>query len=296
MPWLQIAIASTPENAPTISDLLTEAGAVAVFFDDAGNEPKFQPATEPTDFWSQTRVTGMFKAGVDCSTIIKFLTQELGQAPQYYKYALEDQNWERSWMDRFQPMQFGNQLWICPSWHTPPDAGAVNVFVDPGLAFGTGTHESTALCLNWLARHPPVNADIIDYGCGSGILAIAALKLGATKAWATDIDPQALVVARENAEKNQVTGQMITLEVSSLPDTLQADLVLANILAEPLVSLAPELAKRVKPGGYIILAGLLAPQLPTVRAAYESQFTFETYRHHEWVMLTGLKTAHSGLH
>ncbi|GMR17619.1 MAG: 50S ribosomal protein L11 methyltransferase [Gammaproteobacteria bacterium] len=296
MPWLQIGIASTPENAPVISELLTEAGAVAVFFDDAGNESKYQPATEATDFWSRTRVTGMFEDPTDTSTVIDFIGKQLGHSPEYRIETLEDQDWQRSWMDRFQPMQFASRLWVCPSWHTPPDASATNIFIDPGLAFGTGTHESTALCLDWLVGHPPVNAEVIDYGCGSGILAIAALKLGAKKAWATDIDPQALVVARENGQKNRIADELITLKVPSLPDNLQVDLLLANILAEPLVSLAPEFIKRVKPGGQIILAGFLESQLPTVSAAYAPQITFDTYQQQEWVMLAGLKIVQSGLH
>ncbi|MDH5650002.1 MAG: 50S ribosomal protein L11 methyltransferase, partial [Gammaproteobacteria bacterium] len=172
MPWLQIAFACTPDQAPTLSDLLTEAGAVAVTFVDAGDEPKYQPSTEPTDFWSQTIVTGMFQEGTEPSKIIGFLSNHLETCPEHTIALLEDEDWERSWMDRFQPMKFGNNLWICPSWREPVDSGATNIFVDPGLAFGTGTHASTAMCLEWLDNHPPTGQEIVDYGCGSGVLAI----------------------------------------------------------------------------------------------------------------------------
>jgi len=186
-------------------------------------------------------------------------------------------------------MHFGANLWVVPSWLTPPEPDAANIILDPGMAFGTGTHATTAMCLEWLAAHPPRNLEVIDYGCGSGILAIAALKLGAAHALATDTDPQALTVSHENAERNQVTGRLALYLPDALPAQASADVLLANILAGPLVQLAPRLTALVRPGGRLILSGLLASQVAEVETAYATHFVFERRVHDGWAMLAAQK-------
>jgi len=197
----------------------------------------------------------------------------------------------RAWMDDYQPMQFGPQLWVCPTTMQPPHSEAVNLRLDPGLAFGTGTHSTTALCLTWLANANLKQKSVIDYGCGSGILAIAALLLGATQAYATDIDPQALLATQSNAELNHVEKQLNHSLVEQFKAPA-ADLVMANILAGPLTELAPTLAVLCQQGGEIILSGLLAEQAEEVRAVYETWFELSpTQQQKEWILLHGTRRA-----
>ena len=188
-------------------------------------------------------------------------------------------------------MQFGANLWVVPSWLTPPEPDAANVVLDPGMAFGTGTHATTAMCLEWLATHPPRDLEVIDYGCGSGILAIAALKLGAAHALGIDTDPQALTVSYENAERNQVIEQLVLCLPDAAPARSSADVLLANILAGPLVQLASRLTALVRPGGTLILSGLLANQAEEVEAAYAAHFAMERRVRDGWAMLVGRKLA-----
>jgi ribosomal protein L11 methyltransferase len=190
-------------------------------------------------------------------------------------------------MDDFKPMAFGKRLWICPSWHTPPDKDAVNIFLDPGLAFGSGTHPTTALCLEWLEGCPLQDKDLIDYGCGSGILAIAGLKLGAQHAWGVDNDPQALKASQVNAEKNSVKERLITYLPEQMPD-IEADVLVANILANPLIELRDKLAHLVRPGGHIALSGILEEQQEQVMQAYSEHFQMAPATIKEgWVRLEG---------
>lgn len=284
MSWVQLHIAADAETAPAIGDVLGEAGAVAVTFADAGDEPLLQQTTEALGLWSHTRVTGLFEASTDMAPVIARLETALGQRPAFDLETVADQDWTRSWMDRFQPMHFGGRLWIVPSWQQAPDAQAANVVLDPGQAFGTGTHASTALCLRWLAEQDLNGKTVIDYGCGSGILAIAALKLGARTAVGTDTDPVALAVSCENAARNGVADRYRTALPGELSAAADADIVLANILAEPLIALADTLQALLKPGGWLVLAGLLAEQAQTVMAAYPAlQFGIATEG--EWARL-----------
>jgi ribosomal protein L11 methyltransferase len=292
MPWLQITLETTRADAQRLGDALEEAGALAVSLEGADAEPLFETDwNDATPVWKLTRVVALFAEDADVPAAMRMVATllSLPATPPIKTETVADQDWVRVWMDRWLPMQFGENLWVVPSWLTPPDAHAANIILDPGMAFGTGTHATTAMCLEWLAAHPPRNLDVIDYGCGSGILAIAALKLGAAQALATDTDPQALVVSYENAERNQVTEQLTLCLPDAIPAQASADVVLANILAGPLVQLAPRLTALVRPGGRLVLSGLLANQAAEVEAAYAAHFIFEQHVHDGWAMLAGQK-------
>lgn len=221
--------------------------------------------------------------------VIEFLKESTGDEFQYQLEPLEDKDWERAWMDNYHPMSFGERLWICPSWSEPPQPDAVNIMLDPGLAFGTGTHPTTSLCLEWLDQHDVSGLEVIDFGCGSGILAIAAAMLGAKHVWAIDHDPQALIATRSNATQNHVEAKITVGRPDELPD-LESELVLANILAGPLMSLAPILATHTKSGGQLILSGLLAKQAREVTEHYQPWFKMEPpHQKEDWILLEGKK-------
>ncbi len=292
MPWLQIILETTRADAQRLGDALEEAGALSVSFEGADSEPLFETDwNDNTPVWKQTRVVALFAEDADVPAAMNMVAALLTlPAPLAYKTeTVADQDWVRVWMDRWQPMHFGANLWVVPSWRTPPEPGAANIILDPGMAFGTGTHATTAMCLEWLAAHPPHGLDIIDYGCGSGILAIAALKLGAAQALGTDTDPQALAVSHDNAERNQVAQRLVLCLPDAVPAGASADVLLANILAGPLVALAPRLTALVRLGGRLILSGLLANQADEVEAAYATHFTLERRVHDGWAMLAGPK-------
>ncbi|NOX76927.1 MAG: 50S ribosomal protein L11 methyltransferase [Gammaproteobacteria bacterium] len=291
MPWLQLVLDTTPDGAEQLSDLLSEAGACAVTFLDNADQPLYEPPPGATPLWAHTRVIGLFDADRDMGSVLAQLTKALLPAslPAHRVSPLEDKDWEREWMDSFHPMPFGKRLWICPSWHTPPDPDAVNILLDPGLAFGTGTHPTTSLCLQWLDRHGADHAQVIDYGCGSGILAVAALKLGAKHVWAVDNDPQALIATRDNAEKNRVGNAVNAVLPEALP-IITTPLLLANILAQPLMEFAERFASIVEPGGHIVLSGILDHQAKAVAACYQPWFHMETPAlQDDWVRLTGTR-------
>jgi ribosomal protein L11 methyltransferase len=286
MAWIQFIFDSTPDKAEALSDALSECGAAAVTFQDKEDQPIYEPDIGTTPLWSQTTVTGLFDAEVDTDALCNLLSAQLQQPlPSFKVEAVEDKDWEREWMKNFHPMQFGDRLWICPSWLEPPQADAVNIMLDPGLAFGTGTHATTALCLNWLDQADLKGKYVIDYGCGSGILAIAAALLGAEKVIGVDTDPQALEATQANAERNGV--YIDTYFPEDCPD-LPCDVMVANILAGPLQSLAPRLAALCKPGADIALSGILESQAEDVSAAYEENFFMDAPSQREdWIRLTG---------
>lgn len=289
MPWLQLRLAITPDQAEVYEDFLLEAGAVSVTFMDAEDQPIFEPDLGTTPLWRNTHLLALFEGDTDEADLLQRLTRlTAGAVPAYTAERIEDQDWERSWMDAFQPMRFGQRLWIVPSWHAAPEPEAVNLLLDPGLAFGTGTHPTTALCLEWLDGQPLAGCHVLDFGCGSGILAIAALLLGAERASGTDIDPQALEASRDNAGRNGIDPARFPVY---LPDDLppgEADVVVANILAGPLVALAPQITERVAPGGRLALSGILAEQAEEVRAAYAEAFDLDpTAEKDGWVRISG---------
>lgn len=289
MPWLQLILECSADDAPLYSDLLSEQGAAAVTMVDSADQPLFEPAVGTTPLWNNTRVVGLFETDVDIDAVL--LELAAARAPEPLPplriEQLEDKDWNRAWMDTFQPMRFGARVWIVPSWHTPPDADGVNILLDPGLAFGTGTHPTTRLCLEWLDGHPPRGAKVIDYGCGSGILAIAAALLGAESVLCIDNDPQALIATRDNAERNKVEAKLIALLPESAPDT-PCELLLANILAGPLMELAEKFSRLVQPGGQVVLSGILPEQAEAVRASYLPWFEMAVPVEHDgWIRLEG---------
>ena len=291
MPWLQVRLAITPEQAETYEDALLEVGAVSVTFMDAEDQPIFEPDLGTTPLWSHTHLLALFEADTDETALIAHLQLLCGGSlPEHHVERIEDQDWERSWMDNFQPMRFGRRLWIVPSWHAAPEPEAVNLLLDPGLAFGTGTHPTTALCLEWLDGQPLDNCCVLDFGCGSGILAIAALLLGAPQAVGTDIDPQALEASRDNASRNGIDPARFPVYLPADLPQQPADVVVANILAGPLVSLAPQITALVKGGGRLALSGILAEQADEVRAAYAGAFDLDpTATKDSWVRISGVK-------
>lgn len=270
MAWIQINATVEEALAEPLSDAFMEVGACSVTFEDAKDQPIFEPELGTTPIWQHTRVVGLFDAETDTQAIVSSLENLLpGIAAKQYKIeALEDKDWVRAWMDQFEPMRFGQRLWIVPSWHTPPELDAVNLMLDPGMAFGTGTHPTTSLCLTWLDQHAPTGLNVIDYGCGSGVLALAAQKLGAADVRGTDIDPQAIIASEQNAERNQAS---IDFKLVKDFQAAPVDLLVANILAGPLKELAPEFIRLLKPGGTLVLSGLLTNQAPELIAFYDQQ-------------------------
>ncbi len=290
MPWLQLTFYSTKDQAETLADLLSEAGAAAVTMQDAADQPLYEPPPGATPLWQLTNVVGLFTEGTDGSAVVEQIKgQWQGEFPDYRSEVLEDQDWERAWMDDFKPMRFGERLWIVPSWHEPPVGDTVNILLDPGLAFGTGTHPTTRLCLEWLDGHTVKGKTVIDYGCGSGILALAAALLGAASVIGVDNDPQALVATLDNAQRN---GVHIHAYLPKEAPTDPADILVANILAGPLIQLAPRLAALVKAGGDIALSGILPEQAEAVSAAYSEWFALAPAVENDgWIRLEGVKRA-----
>ncbi len=291
MPWLQVRLAITPDQAATLEDQLLELGAVSVTFMDAEDQPIFEPDLGTTPLWSNTHLLALFEADTDADALLAHLRLlRGGELPGHQVERIEDQDWERSWMDNFQPMRFGQRLWIVPSWHQAPEPEAVNLLLDPGLAFGTGTHPTTALCLEWLDGQDLRDCTVLDFGCGSGILAIAALLLGAPQAVGTDIDPQALEASRDNASRNGIDPARFPVYLPADLPQQEAEVVVANILAGPLVQLAPTITALVKPGGRLALSGILAEQAEEVRAAYADAFDLDpTAEKDGWVRISGLR-------
>lgn len=294
MHWIQILFETDQQQASQLETALNETGALAVSLFDAGDQPLLEPEPGKALLWNNIRVVGLFDAETPTGEIVNQLSARFGdKLPGFKLEILEDKDWVKEWMDQFQPIQFAEKLWICPSWQQPPDPDAANIMLDPGLAFGTGTHATTALCLEWLGTTALDDCSVIDYGCGSGILGIGALLLGCNRLWATDIDPLALETTAENARRNAIDDGQIEI---SLPQDCRADasdLLLANILAGPLVELAPTLAALVKHQGKIALSGILESQSGQVLNAYRQWFEFDPVVEREgWVLLTGTKVAH----
>ena len=290
MAWLQLSVQTNKANAEAISAALGSLGAVSVTLQDAADEAllELEPGEHPV--WQSVQLTAIFPADSDSGQLRIAVREALGDPGIDISIEpLEDKDWSETWRADFHAMRFGSRLWVCPAHESQPDPDAVVVDMDPGLAFGTGTHATTAMCLEWLDGHPPEGLRVIDYGCGSGILAIAACKLGAGDVTGIDIDPQAIQATRENARRNGVQGVLL----AGLPDdfeTHEADLLLANILASPLIELAATLNGLVRPGGRIVMTGILAEQAEDVMSAYQEWIVFdEPVRREEWTLLVGRK-------
>ena len=292
MPWIQIRLNSNAKDAEALGDELMETGSVSVTFQDSHDTPVFEPLPGETRLWGDTDVIGLYDAETDMKLVSAQLENSPLLAPGFVHKIeqIEDKDWEREWMDNFHPMRFGQRLWICPSWRDVPDPTAVNVMLDPGLAFGTGTHPTTSLCLEWLDGLDLEGKTVIDFGCGSGILAIAALKLGAAHAIGIDIDPQAILASRDNAERNGVSERLSLYLPKDQPQDLQADVVVANILAGPLRELAPMISVLPRVGGHLGLSGVLASQAESVTDAYRADFNIDPVAEKdEWCRITGVK-------
>ncbi|MDF3919090.1 50S ribosomal protein L11 methyltransferase [Salinicola salarius] len=295
MAWLQLKASIAPEQAEWLEELLLAEGASAITLQDAHDEPVFEPDRGTTPLWSETVLTGLYDDLNEVEAMIERVRRAWAEqlpddpAPQIEYELLADRDWEREWMDGFEPLRMGQRLWIVPSWHEAPDPDAVNLLLDPGLAFGTGTHPTTALCLGWLDAQDLAGRQVLDYGCGSGILAIAALKLGADTAVGVDIDPQALQASRDNAERNQIDEASLILDYPEKIGRGEFEVVVANILAGPLIEMAPTIAARVRPAGQLALSGILAAQAESVLDAYRAQGILmdEPQEKEGWVLLTG---------
>ncbi|EOA3857056.1 50S ribosomal protein L11 methyltransferase [Vibrio cholerae] len=293
MPWIQIKLNATNDNAEAIGDMLMEeTGAVSVTFLDAKDTPVFEPLPGETRLWGDTDVVALYEADMDTSLILQQIkaSNMLAESFAHKVEQVEDKDWEREWMDNFHPMQFGRRLWICPSWREVPDPQAVNVMLDPGLAFGTGTHPTTALCLEWLDNLDLTGKTVIDFGCGSGILAIAAIKLGAAKVIGIDVDPQALLASKDNAARNGVEDQIEVYLPKDQPEGLVADVVVANILAGPLRELSPIIKGLLKPGGQLAMSGILDTQAESVAEFYRDDLELDPIAEKsEWCRISGRK-------
>jgi ribosomal protein L11 methyltransferase len=295
MPWLAVTLIVDARCVETLSDMLIEKGALSVDVSDAAagtsrEQPLFaEPGSTPATHWPVNRVIALFPSGVPIADVVPEALR-LSALPPTTRYGIDqvsDQDWVRITQAQFTPQKVTARLWVVPTWHEIVDVTAINIRLDPGLAFGTGTHPTTRLCLRWLDAFLKRGDTVIDYGCGSGILAIAALKLGASRAEGVDIDDQALLAARQNAMQNQVDASFCAAadELKS-----QANVVVANILANPLSVLAPLLAQLTLPGGHVVLSGILATQADEVREAYARWFDMNlTEPEDEWVLLAGVR-------
>ncbi len=293
MPWIQIKLNATAETAEAIGDvLMEEAGALSVTFVDAKDTPVFEPMPGETRLWGETDIVALYDANTQMDEVVALLKAHplLGEHFTHKIEQLEDKDWERAWMDNFKPMRFGQRLWVCPSWCEPPEPEAVNILLDPGLAFGTGTHPTTALCLKWLDSLDLKGKTIIDFGCGSGILSLAALLLGAEKVIGIDIDPQALQASKDNAERNKVADRLKLYLPHETPEDLQAHIVVANILAAPLRELSPVIKNLIAPNGKLAMSGVLESQAESVADCYRDALCIhEIVVQEEWCRITADK-------
>jgi len=292
MPHLQLTLDIGPRDPAAYEDALFALGALSVTLEDAADDPVLEPAPGATPLWPTVVVKALFDAAADPVAIVAALAAELPGGAVPRAEVVPDKAWEREWLRDFSPMRFGHRLWVCPGGMPAGDAEAIRIELDPGLAFGSGTHPTTALCLEWLDAQPLAGASVVDYGCGSGILAIAAARLGARHVRAVDIDPQALIATVGNAVRNGVAH---VIEATGDPRLAPAgaDALLANILAGPLVELAPRFAEAVTPGGRIALSGLLREQADAVTAAYRPCFHIgPAIERDGWMLLAGHRLGH----
>jgi ribosomal protein L11 methyltransferase len=291
MAWHQISVITDENTAPQLADFFSHLGAVSVTYMDAEDEPVYEPAIGETKIWSNTQVIALYELDSDPDQIKNKIYAHFKDSHlQNWLYeAVDDQEWERAWMEYYKPMKFADRLWVCPTDQEQHEPGTVCLTLDPGLAFGTGTHPTTALCLEWLASHDLTHKTVIDYGCGSGILAVASVLLDAEIAYGVDIDPQAITATESNAAKNQVESKIHCY----LPEQFtpfQADIVLANILAKPLIEMSEHICALVKTGGQLVLSGILFEQAEDVINTYQKYIIFNPLvQQEDWIRLDGVK-------
>jgi len=296
MPWIQLKFQTLIDQVEALEEHLMSLGASAVTLADGADQPVFEPIRGTTPLWDKTQVIGLFDSDTQIDEVFNQLAiiYKVNNLllPEGKAEMLEDKDWEREWMAHFHPIQCGNRLWITPSWRQPPDADAVNLMLDPGLAFGTGTHPTTFMCLQWLDEfHELVNeAKVVDYGCGSGILGIASLLLGSKKFIGVDNDPQAIIATKDNATRNHIDKNTYKVYLPEQFTPIKADIVLANILASPLISLNESILSTLRSGGKLVLSGILNHQYKEVMLAYSHLIDFEPIKEQdEWVCLSGTK-------
>lgn len=293
MPWIQLILHTDKANNEKAEQALLDAGALSVTFRDAEDKPVLEPLPGETPLWDKIVLTGLFEADINTEALKSEIKSQLGEQTSLKLEALEDKDWVRAWMDDYKPMQFGKRLWVCPKHLPPPDPDAVNLMLDPGMAFGTGTHPTTALCLEWLDSIDVQQKQVIDFGCGSGVLAIAALLLGAKHCDGTDIDPQAIIASKDNAIANNVAEKLDLYLPTDMPANQphgSYDIVVANILAGPLTELAEQLSNYCKTGGDIALSGILETQAEKIIKAYSPWFNLDPIKvKGDWIRVTGKK-------
>ncbi len=290
MVWWQFSLNCQASELEQIENLMQDFGALSLSLSDAGDEPIYEPLPGTTPVWQESVVTATFDAGTDPEILYQQISAALPHhlASSLRQHSLQEQDWEQAYKRHFHPIQCAPGLWIVPSWSQPPDPEATQIQLDPGLAFGTGSHPTTALCLAWLAANHPAGIRVIDYGCGSGILAIAALKLGAAGVIAVDIDAQALSACAANVRANAIETDQIQVLLPEAMDSSPVELLIANILAGPLIELAPRFAGLVKSGGQILLSGVLKSQLDDIQLAYQPFFRLEPAQNREdWACISG---------
>lgn len=298
MSWQQLRVQVRSDQLEPVEQLLLDHGGLSISYLDAEDQPVFQKEPGSTPLWDLVDLICLFEKDSNLDGLLFLLKQHpaVDDTATLSLEVLEDQAWERSWMSDFEAMQFGERLWVCPSWQEPPDPEAINIMLDPGLAFGSGSHATTSLCLKWLEQCVDTHRTVIDYGCGSGILAIAAALLGAPRVIAVDNDPQAITATQENARRNNIPDGVIECylpeQLNESCGALQADILVANILAEPLKQLAERFAELTKAGGELALSGLLAEQAKPLLDHYAQWFDMsDAIFSEEWTRLTGRRKA-----
>lgn len=287
MSWLKLTIACTSEDLEEVTAALEQAGAEAVTISDAADEPLFDLVDGNQPTWHNNQVSGLFSDQHDEATVRERLAAAYAPRPLPVLVAetLADQDWARSWMDRYEPIDYGHGLWVCPTWCEIADPDATKILLDPGLAFGSGNHETTTLCLRWLAANPPREQLVMDYGCGSGVLAITALKLGARQATGIDIDDQALTASRSNAELNGVSDRLRLQRAKTIGDSGKYDIVIANILANTIIELKAELVSLLNENGKLVLSGILREQATHIMQNFYEFDQVLSETRNDWVML-----------
>ena len=292
MTWWQFSLNCQASELEQVENLMLGLGALSISLSDAGDEPIYEPLPGDSPVWQESILAATFDGNNDHETLYQQLTSELPEhlASSVKLTTLQDQDWDQAYKQHFQPLQCAPDLWIVPGWLEPPDPDATIIQLDPGLAFGTGSHPTTALCLAWLGVSKNQLGNVIDYGCGSGILAIAAIKLGAQKVIAVDIDPQALSACQSNMQVNNIDSEQIQVVAPEELETSATDLLIANILVGPLVNLAPRFANLVRPGGQILLSGILDTQLKDILLAYQPFFKLDPANtREEWICISGTR-------
>ena len=283
----EIKLCITPTQHVAVEAILEELGAISISLQNTVDDPVYIEEVGDTPLWKQITLTALFKEKIELNRLQNTLEDILARPIEISTRIIGELDWQKTWMQGLQPMQFGERLWICPSWCTPPDPFAINIQLDPGLAFGTGSHPTTALCLEWLANNSPIHKVVIDFGCGSGILAIAAYYLGAETVFAIDHDVQAIQATRANADRNYLLqNNHFNILITNDFSDLVCDVLIANVLLQPLIKLEQQFAETVRHSGKVVLSGILQPQFEELAQAYRLHFNIDhIYSKNEWLLV-----------